>query len=136
MDSTTTSISNAELQVQSHAQAVHISKTNQAITNSMLIEDNLAVLQTIRQPDNTFLDPAVNNIKSSGPKLAGAGMTEFHKFVVMPYELRARIMEVNMFEDHIVSDPRIIRIHIECRCFPPSKGTYIGLLTHKAGRES
>lgn len=50
-------------------------------------------------------------------KLAGAGMTEFHKFVDLPIALRTKIMEVNMYQDPVVSDPRIIKIYIECMSF-------------------
>lgn len=47
-------------------------------------------------------------------KLAGAGMTEFHKFGDLPVALRTKIMEVNMYQDPVVSDPRIIKIYMEC----------------------
>lgn len=47
-------------------------------------------------------------------KLAGNGMTEFHKFTDLPLQLRTKILEVNMFQDPLVSEPRIIRIHMEC----------------------
>lgn len=80
-------------------------ETNQATADTKPIE-NLA--------------SSIDNITMNSepvPKLAGASMTEFRKFPDLPLQLRTKILEVNMFQDPVVSDPRIIRIHLECMSF-------------------
>lgn len=80
-------------------------KTSQVTANTEPIEKLTSGTSTL------------NMDAKSVPKLAGAGLTEFHKFVDLPIALRTKIMEVNMFQDPVVSDPRIIKIHLECMSF-------------------
>lgn len=104
--------SGAELQADN--EALRIPETNQVMTHAEPIEDMSVAILAVQDTSNTGPDPDIDNAGSSGPKLAGAGMTEFHKYMDMPWELRARIMEMNMVEDPIVTNPRIIKISMDC----------------------
>lgn len=100
MEPTNTTIPSAEQKAETHK--LRMSGTDQATSSTMVIN----------KLPNDIGNRKSNN--SCGLKLAGAGMTEFHRYNDLPLELRIRIMEVNMLEDNTVSNPRIIKIHLEC----------------------
>lgn len=101
--------------------ALHIPETDQPAIDIVSVEQ-LSVTPLTSQESGNII-PGAN----SDPKVVSTGLTEFHKYNNLPLELRIRVMEVNMFQDKTVTDPRIIKIHMECMwSFPENNHQYMG----------